>query len=115
MSEQEPKKLFIFAVQSYGAMTSFDGGATDIELDQEATMVGHQYADSLDEALQAMAEEIASDHLDTEKPDFYDKEDATDEEENEITKYDDLLDDIKRELEHFELVMGGQHSTLFLN
>lgn len=107
--------LWIFAVQSYGAMSSFDNGETNEDFDQEPVIVGHQYAPNRHEALNAMAEELASNLWGLEKPDFYDKDEPTDEEQEEISEYDDKIDSIKNELQFFELVVGGEHTTLFMS
>lgn len=114
------KKLWIFAIQSYGAMASFDRGETDEDFDQEPVIVGHQYAIGLTEAKREMAEEIASDRLSIDKPKFYTDdseayEKLTSEQMDACTEYDNKIEDIEDELQFFELVVGGEHSTYFMS
>lgn len=114
MEESEQKRLWIFAVQSYGAMSSFDGGETDIDFDQEPVIVGHQYAKSLADAKKAMAEELAENEVDVEKPEepSYDDSD-TDEVLEAWSEWEEQIDSILNELQFFELALDGQHSTWF--
>lgn len=122
MADEKPLKLFIFAVDSYGAATSFDHGETDIDMDQTPVIVGHQYAKSLDEAKRAMAEELADSHLEleTEKPDFYtDDPEAYDkltaEQMQEVDEWDREMERIEDQLQFFELAIDGEHSTYFMS
>jgi hypothetical protein len=108
-------KLWIFAVQSYGAQASFDGGESYEDFDQEPVIVGHQYAKSLSMAAEAMAQEVAENVMGISKPDFYDKEDPTDEEDKAIVDYNETVEGIQGDLMHFELVVGNNHSIFFAN
>lgn len=106
-------RLWIFAVQSYGAQVSFDNGDTDEDFDGQPIIVGHQFATDSHQALELMAEELA-DNMGNVKPEFYDDSEG-DEQETEVVEYDEYIDNIKNELQYFELVAGGDHTTLFMS
>lgn len=107
-------KLFIFGVQSFGGQASFDDGEEYVDMDNETTHIGHQFAETLDEAINAMVEEIAENRLDLVKPDEPDW-DADDVDSTDWDEWQSSIDGIRSELQHFELVINGQHSTYFMS
>jgi len=109
-------RLWIFAIDSFGASVSVDGGETEEDADQAPVIVGHQFAPSVYRAKHAMALELAGE-WDYDVPEKFEKADdnTTAAEWDEISAFDDRLDEIKAELQCYELVIGGEHSTLFIN
>lgn len=106
-------RLWTFAVESYGAQASFDHGETNEDFDGSNVIVGHQYAGSLSEAKQAMAEELAE-NAGFEKPEEPDMEDDN-VDVSDWAEWEEQIESIKDMLLFFELAPDGQHNTMFLS